>query len=248
MTIDRWIAAGTHLRNMAHNGLMPAHCPLCLASIPNRFVVCHDCYRELPWLGPGCTTCAAPLPATATLSQCPSCLRQAPALDDCRALLEYRAPVDHWIQRLKFHQELPLAKLLGRLLAEHIPEGNGVRLVPVPLHSRRLRQRGFNQAREIARPLQRQNYRIDTRCCTRSRHTPPQSELSAKIRLDNLHDAFRVQREVSGETIVLVDDVLTTGATLNALARTLKNAGAARVEAWVIARTPEPGSRQKSKI
>jgi ComF family protein len=143
---------------------------------------------------------------------------------------------------------LTLAKMLGQLLARHIPAGDGSRLVPVPLHKRRLRQRGFNQAAEIARPLQRRDYQLDTRNCTRSRHTPPQSELAAEMRLDNLRDAFTVQHDVSGESIVLVDDVMTTGATLNALAGVLKRAGAARIEAWVIARTPEPGPRQRSAI
>lgn len=136
-----------------------------------------------------------------------------------------------------------MAKFLGHLLLERIPEAGHSKLIPVPLHRRRLRQRGFNQALEIARPLRRHGYNIDARCCTRTRHTPPQSELPAATRLHNLRDAFRVEKDIVGENIVLIDDVLTTGATLNALAGTLKHAGAARVEAWVIARTPEPGSR-----
>ena len=136
-----------------------------------------------------------------------------------------------------------MAKMLGNLLAERLPEGKGSKLVPVPLHRRRLQQRGFNQALEIARPLQQRGYRIDSRCCTRTRHTPPQSELPATTRSHNLCDAFSVRRNIVGENIMLIDDVLTTGSTLNALAGVLKQAGAARVEAWVIARTPEPGMR-----
>jgi len=133
--------------------------------------------------------------------------------------------------------------MLGGMLAEQVTVTEGSTLVPVPLHRRRLRQRGFNQALEIARPLQARGYRIDARCCRRARYTPPQSKLPAKTRRHNLRNAFKVRHEVLGQRIVLIDDVFTTGATLNALADALKRAGAARVEAWVIARTPEPGLR-----
>ncbi|WP_165869058.1 ComF family protein [Thiogranum longum] len=170
-------------------------------------------------------------------------MRLSPDLDRVLALFEYRAPVDQWVRGLKFHGDLTLAKLLGQLLAEHAPERQNVLLVPVPLHRHRLRQRGFNQALEIARPLRRRGYRIDAHCCSRKRHTPPQSELPAKARLHNLHDAFEVRHSVKGNNIVLIDDVFTTGSTLNSLAASLKEAGAVKVEAWVIARTAGPGTR-----
>jgi len=220
--------------------LFPTHCDLCRAPTHGGQPLCPGCYRELPWLAPGCKSCAGPLPTT-HLTLCEACRRHPPALDGCHALFNYLAPVDQWIRRLKFHQELTLASLLGGMLAEQFTTAEGAWLVPVPLHRRRLRQRGFNQALEIARPLQASGYRIEARCTSRTRYTPPQSKLAAKKRHQNLRDAFTVRPNVLGQRIVLIDDVFTTGATLNALADALKRAGAARVEAWVIARTPEPG-------
>ncbi len=227
----------------AQEWLFPTRCCLCCTPTRGGTAICRDCYRELPWLSSGCPTCAAPLPALPGLIQCEDCQQHPPALDACHALFNFRAPVNQWIRNLKFQQELPIAKFLGRLLAEKISGTDNSILVPVPLHHRRLRQRGFNQALEIARPLKKHGYRLDARCCTRTRHTPPQSGLPAATRLHNLRDAFRVNKNIAGENIMLIDDVLTTGTTLNALAGTLKQAGAVRVEAWVIARTPEPGSR-----
>ncbi|VAW77269.1 Competence protein F homolog, phosphoribosyltransferase domain; protein YhgH required for utilization of DNA as sole source of carbon and energy [hydrothermal vent metagenome] len=223
--------------------LFPTRCYLCCTSTRGGRAICPDCYRELPWLTSGCPTCAAPLPALPGLTHCEDCQQHPPALDACHALFNFQAPIDQWIRKLKFQQELSMAKFLGRLLAEKMPAADNSILVPVPLHRNRLRQRGFNQALEIARPLRERGYQLDARCCTRTRHTPPQSELPAAARLHNLFGAFRVDNSVDGENILLIDDVLTTGATLNALAGMLKQAGAARVEAWVVARTPEPGSR-----
>jgi ComF family protein len=229
--------------NYTRDWLFPTRCCLCCTPTRDGHAVCHDCYQELPWLPPGCKTCAAPLPTDVYLDQCESCQRHRLALDSCHALFNYRAPVDRWIRNLKFHQELSVAKFLGHLLAERVPKAENSKLVPVPLHRSRLRQRGFNQALEIARPLKRLGYHVDTRCCIRNRHTPPQSELAAAMRRQNMRNAFSVRRDVAGQDIVLIDDVLTTGATLNTLAGSLKQAGAAHVDAWVIARTPEPGSR-----
>ena len=225
--------------NNAQKWLFPTHCDLCLAPTHGSQPICPGCYRELPWLAPGCTSCAEPLP-TLHPGQCETCLRHPPALDACHALFSYQAPVDQWIRRLKFHQELTLARLLGGMLAEQFRASEDAWLVPVPLHPRRLRQRGFNQALEIARPLQASGYRIEARCVSRTRDTPPQSKLAAKKRRHNLHDAFTLRHNVSGQRIVLIDDVFTTGTTLNTLAATLKRAGATHVEAWTIAKTPEP--------
>jgi len=227
-----------------HSWLFPMYCELCRAPTHNGHAICPDCDQELPWLAPGCPTCATPRSAGAAPTLCATCRQTPPFLDGCHALFDYRAPVDQWIRNIKFHQQLTLAKMLGRLLAEHVPEGDNATLIPVPLHPRRLRQRGFNQALEIARPLQRRGYRIDARCCVRTRHTPAQSRLPATTRRHNLDKAFRVRHDMSTQRVILIDDVVTTGATLNALARVLKQAGATQVEAWVIARTPEPRSRQ----
>jgi ComF family protein len=112
----------------------------------------------------------------------------------------------------------------------------GHTVLPVPLHRKRLSERGYNQALEIARPLGRRGYSIETRCCKRVRNTSAQSELSAVSRRANIRGAFRVSETLTGRRFVLIDDVLTTGSTLKELAATLKTAGAESVVAWVVAR------------
>jgi ComF family protein len=148
--------------------------------------------------------------------------------------------VDHWIQSAKFNQDLAMARLLGQLLASASTPADSDQcptLLPVPLHPRRLAQRGYNQALELSRPLLAQGYRLAPRNCRRRRHTSPQADLPAPARQQNVRGIFQVTGNLHGQRILLVDDVMTTGATLNELAATLKAAGAASVTAWVVART-----------
>jgi ComF family protein len=130
--------------------------------------------------------------------------------------------------------------LLGELLASKPASDRGEKtaiVVPVPLHRKRLAERGYNQALEIARSLPENGYRLDPDCCQRHKPTSAQSDLPASARKGNVRNAFSVSRRLEGRRVLLIDDVMTTGATLNELARTLKKAGAERVEARVIART-----------
>ncbi len=202
--------------------------------------LCPECNSELPWLRHTCSGCAIPLPPETSATLCPRCQKNPSPLDGCQALFGYLDPVAQWIQQLKFQQDLTAARLLGELLAQRIPANNNdrpVSLLPVPLHSARLRTRGYNQSLEIARPLTRKGYTLKLDVCRKHKATAAQSDLPARKRRHNVRGAFSVTRSLLGEHFLLVDDVLTTGATLNELARTLKNAGAERVEAWVIART-----------
>lgn len=219
--------------------LFPPQCRLCLAPGCGGLELCGGCKADLPWLPAGCPRCALPLaPEAAAGGICPSCRDAPPALDRCFALFSYQPPVDQWIQALKFGRDLAAGRLMGQLLAAHVParpESNA-RLLPVPLHPGRLRQRGYNQSREIARPLLRKGWQACRADCRRTRHTAAQSALPAGRRRQNLRGAFSVRTDLSGIHIVLVDDVMTTGATLNELALALKAAGAERVDAWVTAR------------
>ena len=220
--------------------LYPSRCRLCLApGLPAR-ELCDDCCAELPWLSHTCPGCALPLPADSKPEHCAECQKRPPHLDHCAALFAYQRPVDHWIQAMKFHQDLTAARLLGELLAEAVPPDTAalpVRILPVPLHRRRLAQRGYNQAREIARPLLDRGMLLAKGKFRRDRATHAQSDLPARQRQANIRGAFSVAGQLEGRHILLIDDVMTTGATLNELARVLKHAGAARVEARVIART-----------
>ncbi|HHH42513.1 MAG TPA: ComF family protein [Gammaproteobacteria bacterium] len=226
--------------NRLQSVLFPQTCRLCLAPTGTQdFALCAACRDELPWLPRTCSGCALPLPEDSSATRCARCQQSPPYLDRCQALFSYRAPVDQWIQDAKFRQDLTATRLLGALLAQRVaaPESQPVKLLPVPLHRKRLRVRGYNQALEIARPLVRKGYVPAPTQCRKHRATAAQSDLPADRRRHNVRGAFSVTRPLSGERFLLVDDVLTTGATLNELARTLKRAGAQRVEAWVIART-----------
>jgi ComF family protein len=223
----------------ARSVLFPPHCRLCLAAGADDRELCAACLAELPWLGQTCQRCALPLPGDTTPGLCPDCLTSPPVLDACHALFSYQPPVDRWIHALKFGRDLAAARLLGQLLADRLSPadtGKAASLLPVPLHPRRLRERGYNQALEIARPLLGRGWSLSRCTCRRQRHTAAQAGLPARHRLQNLSGAFSADGRLDGQHIVLIDDVMTTGATLNAVAAALKKGGARRVDAWVIAR------------
>jgi len=165
---------------------------------------------------------------------CGRCLASPPHYDRTVALFAYRFPADALVHALKFRNELALAPFLSSLLKERIGQPVDC-IVPVPLSAQRLRERGYNQSVEIARHL---GGKLEIGACVRERDAPPQAGLDREARRRNVRGAFRCKRSFTGERIAVVDDVMTTGATLDELARTLKQAGAQRVVNWVICRTP----------
>lgn len=205
-------------------------------------LLCAACDADLPRLsGPLCPRCALESPAGAV---CGRCLSRAPHYDATVAALAYRFPADVLVHALKFEGELALAPLLGGLLEAAVAAAPPARVdvvVPVPLSPRRLRERGGNQAMELARPAAKAaGARLEPGLCERVRDTPPQLGLPLAGRATNVRGAFACPRLVAGLSVAVVDDVMTTGATLDEIARTLKAAGAARVVNWVVARTPPP--------
>ena len=224
--------------NTVRSTLFPSQCRLCLAPAKDQTDLCKGCLRELPWSISTCSRCALPIPEGAEVDICARCQQAPPPLDRCDALFHYQAPVDGWIQQLKFHEDLSAAQLLGELLASKIrlpPED--FYLLPVPLHKKRLRQRGFNQALEISRPLLQSGIKPLTIKVRRKNITAAQSSLKREARKKNLHGAFSVQGTLDQKSVLIIDDVMTTGATLNELALQLRYAGAKRIYAWVVART-----------
>ncbi|MDE2345860.1 MAG: ComF family protein, partial [Gammaproteobacteria bacterium] len=212
-------------------------CLLCGQRSHSRRELCSDCMRELSWNRHCCGICAAPLPEQSPIRSCGACLKDPPAWDGACSPLLYAWPLNQLLQRFKFNSDLATGKLLGELLAEYLAAGCSTRpdlLLPVPLHSARLRQRGFNQARELARPVARR-LRLSIAhpgVCVRIKDTAVQSELDAVARRRNLRSAFRVNRCLAGAHVAILDDVLTTGATASALSTALREAGAARVQVW----------------
>ena len=203
-------------------------------------LLCEACDADLPRLSaPACPRCALGSPGEAV---CGRCLADPPAYDATYAALAYRFPVDVLIHALKFRGELALAPLLGGLLAECARAGwPADAIVPVPLSAARLRERGYNQAMEIARPVgEVLRVPVEARLCERTRDTPAQTELVWAERARNVRGAFRCSAPLDGAVIAVVDDVMTTGATLAEIAKALKAAGAARVFNIVAARAFPP--------
>jgi ComF family protein len=202
----------------------------------SRELLCQACRAELPLLAAElCPRCALPCPGGAV---CGRCLAEPPGFDATTAVLAYDFPADALVHALKFRGELALAPLLGKMLSARVSHLSVDRVIPVPLSSARLRSRGYNQAVEIARHVAAA--KLDVDACVRHMDGTPQTELPWDERRRNVRGAFRCRRPLTGATVAVVDDVMTTGATLDELAHTLKRAGAARVVNWVIARTLPP--------
>lgn len=204
--------------------------------------LCAACHLALPWNRHACRRCALPLPAADAGGLCGGCLTTASLLERVTASFAYAAPLDRLLPMFKFHQSMAAGRLLSGLMAETLSGAasrspNAV-LVPIPLHRRRLRQRGYDQALELARPLAgRLGLPLAAGLLIRPKATGAQSRLDKSARQRNLSGAFVVNpRCVIPPHVILIDDVMTTGATLEAAAQALRVAGVGRVEAWVCAR------------
>jgi len=239
---DNWL-------DIAQNFLFPPVCLLCDGHGGDRasqsgLDLCTSCLNELPYLnGAVCTGCAKPITADRSQSQrlfCGQCLQHRYEFDAVMAVFQYQTPLDYLIQGLKYNDRLVNARLLGCLMGRYLlanvtsrPDG----LIPVPLHKNRLRERGYNQSLEIARYIaQELALPILSNACVRQRQTTSQTGLSIKERRKNVQKAFVCKGSMSGCYIVIIDDVMTTGSTVNELARELKRAGARKVDVWVCAR------------
>jgi ComF family protein len=212
---------------------MQQDCVLCNAA-SGAHMLCLACYAGLPRITNACPQCAA----HSNGEICGACLTHPPTYDRAFAALDYTFPVDKLIQTLKYGHQLALAHLLGEISAvalRAMPRPD--RILPMPLHPTRLRERGFNQAHEIAKVIAKKlGVALDSHLATRIVNTPSQATLGLGARLKNVKGAFACGHDVTNQHIALVDDVMTSGATLNELAKTLKQAGAREISIWVVAR------------
>lgn len=223
-----------NIRTQIEHTLPAQPCLLCGAASRNG-TWCGPCDAAMPYLPrPHCPVCALPTLNGAT---CGRCLKQAPQFGRTVAVFAYAFPLDKMVQALKFNGQLMLVRQFASKLAKRV-EIRPDCIVAMPLHPTRLQERGFNQSLELARQIAR-NLEIPllNHACQRVRDTPPQSALPWKERGKNMRKAFTCTEDLSGKHVAVVDDVMTSGASVNELARALRQAGAREVSAWVVART-----------
>jgi ComF family protein len=221
--------------------LLPRACLLCRMPTREQHHLCRPCAKELPILSHSCVKCAQFLPFPSE-QICGQCLTDPPPFDFTFALFPYFPPIPHFIAGLKFEQQFSFAQLFSCLMTtavltqwypnHRLPD----LIIPMPLHARRLKERGYNQAAEIAKPLARALQIPLDHGIIRSKYTQPQSALPASLRPKNTANAFSALRSYQGVHIAVVDDVMTTGETVTAIARLLKRYGAGRVDIWCCAR------------
>jgi ComF family protein len=222
---------------------LPPRCAGCGTIVAEVHSFCSDCWKSIEFLGgSGCTTCGIPLAVT-DVETCGACLAKPPRIARTRAAVAYDELSRSLAIRLKYGRKVAIARTMARYMAPLVASDGDPILVPVPLHRTRLWQRGFNQSALVARELSRRlGIKADPMLLRRIRRTPPLKGMSPLQRRKTVAGAFRVRDKsaVAGRTVVLVDDVLTTGSTADACARTLKRAGAARVELVSWARVVKP--------
>jgi len=222
------------LRTWVRTWALPQRCVIC--SEPGA-TLCEPCRHDLPGLDAvRCPVCAH---GSARAEVCGQCLAHPPRFAKVSVALSYGFPIDAVIRRLKYAADLALVEPMAGLLTQRVSvETPPDCIVPMPLSAQRMRERGFNQSLEIARVVSsRLRLPIAASACRRIRHTPPQATLPLDQRRANIRGAFECGVDLDGARVAVIDDVLTSGATLNELTRVLLLAGAAEVTGWVVART-----------
>lgn len=223
--------------------LLPHACLLCQQKPQATLDLCVNCDKALPTLSQCCLRCANPLETMGTLT-CGICLQRPPPYDRLLAAFHYKAPIDEFILKFKFHEHFESGNTLSQLLYQRIvtqwyrDTPLPSMIIPVPLAKKRLMTRGFNQSIELAKPIANQlsNLTLETNLCTRVRNTKTQSELPASERAANIRGAFTLTKAVEASHIAIIDDVVTTGNTVSEISRLLKRAGAKRIDVWCCAR------------
>ncbi len=236
MEVDGWFARLGRV-------LLPLRCLVCGEAGVHCHDLCAPCQRGLPWNRSACARCGLPMPEP--VASCGRCLKKPPSLDRTHAAFRYGFPVDNLLPRFKFHHDLAagreLAEAMHTMLKDAMANAgeHPQALIAVPLHPKRLRRRGYNQALELAKPLSKAfAIPLLRDGLRRLRDIAPQSDLGALARRRNPRGAFAIGDAALPAHVALVDDVMTTGATLYECARVLKGAGVQRVDAWVAARVP----------
>ncbi|HWI75521.1 MAG TPA: ComF family protein [Sphingomicrobium sp.] len=233
--------AGSRLFRSVLDFALPPRCGGCGAIVEDIDSFCTDCWRKLEFLQGGCTRCGLPLKGTEA-ETCGACLAQPPRLDRIRAAVAYDDISRSIALRLKYGRKTALARTMSRYMRPLFGElPRDTLLVPVPLHRRRLWSRGFNQSAIVARDLSRRTgLPVAVGALKRTRATPPLKGMGMRQRRRTVAGAFRSTMQLHGRTVILIDDVLTTGSTANACARVLKRAGAERVDLISWARVIRP--------
>lgn len=230
--------------SQVQNWLLPGACVLCSCNLNRPVDLCEACESELPWLSSACMCCAQPFSLKDSENQiCGACVQTPPFFNRTISMFCYQEPIKKLIAGVKFQQKLIYTKLLGELFAkqlsvvyrkENLPEC----IIPVPLHPKRLRERGYNQALELARPIAKAlNIKLDYQSCERVLATQPQTELPASQRYVNVKQAFILKATLRFKHVAVLDDVVTTGHTVNELSKILSSAGVEKIDVWCCART-----------
>lgn len=223
---------------LARDWLLTPSCTLCGERVSRGQAFCNGCEHALPLRNTGCAVCATQLPRGSDSLICGGCQQHPPSYTSVHAPFRYAAPVDRLVQGAKYNARFDWVEILAARLGANVRDraDRVDAIVPVPLHRSRQRSRGYNQALELARPLAK-SLRLPLRLgVERVRATPPQTAMTLDDRRRNVRNAFATSAEFNGLRVAIVDDVMTSGATAQAVANCLRKAGAASVEVWIVAR------------
>ncbi len=231
------------IRQVNRRILPVSNCVLCSEVCHSSYqtLICEPCLSDLPVITASCTVCSTTLSIKDTANVCGSCLKTRPFYQKSIIPLEYTFPTTELIKQLKYNNKLLYSEILSKILLDRIKQNNDTFpecIIPVPLHPVRLMKRGFNQSALIAKTISKElNIPVDLKSCRRIKNTLQQTGFSKSQRKKNIRNAFSVRKNFSAKHVAILDDVVTTGSTVNELAKVLQQAGAETIEIWACART-----------